>query len=88
MIGAPQRYQELLNELLLQRELRGGGALSTEDEAAFAAEMDRCWAEMTDDEQDAAERSFAERNVVGAPEALNYHTLAVERGQRIPPKAA
>jgi hypothetical protein len=42
MIGARERYIELVTELLLQRAL-ANDELPDEDEARYVDELDRCW---------------------------------------------
>jgi hypothetical protein len=59
MIGAAQRYRELLFDLVVQREL-AGGALAATEEARLIAKLDHCWNVMTDDEQGELERSLDE----------------------------
>lgn len=85
MIGAAERYWELLEELLFEREL-SGGKLSQEIEARFAGELDRCWQVMTEEDQDQAERRFTEQFVPPVSQEPQAEDLAVERGQRIAPR--
>jgi len=87
MIGASRRYRELLFQLLFFREI-AGGELPPEEEARWVSELDRCWHEMTDEEQQAAERHFAERPVPEAPEALHQEDLVVTEGARTGPRRA
>jgi hypothetical protein len=87
MIGAAQRYRELLFDLVLQRAL-AGGSLTPADEARLVAELDRCWNTMTDDEQDEMERSLAEQAAPSAPASLAEEDRAVERGSHLPPRKA
>lgn len=56
--GAAQQYTDLLMSLLTKRDAVGGGALSPEEEADFAARLDYYWSAMTLAEQAAAERRF------------------------------
>lgn len=42
MIGAAERYTELIIELLLKRAVTDD-KLSEDEEAAYADELDRCW---------------------------------------------
>jgi hypothetical protein len=65
MIGAARRLSELMSDLLLRREI-AGGPLSQEDESAAAAELERCWWEMSDDEQAESERVFSAEHLPGA----------------------
>ena len=87
MIGASRRYSELLVQLLLFRET-AGGVLPPEDEARLAAELDRCWQEMSEEEQQAAERQFAVRFVPKAPDTLHQEDLVVKNGDRKGPRRA
>ena len=85
MIGAAERYEELLFELLLQREI---GPLSQAKEADYAAELDRHWWAMTTDEQAEVERLFAERSAPEAPERLDHEDQTVLKGDHTPPRRA
>ena len=71
MIGAARRYRELLLDLVLERALHGG-SLPPDVESPRIAELDRCWREMSEEEQDEAERTCALGSLAGA------HDLAVE----------
>ena len=87
MNGAAQRYQEILEDLLLDREL-ASGALPQEIEARFAGELDRCWQAMTDEEQDEAERRFAEEFVPPVSQEPQAKDVVVQRGDRSAPRRA
>lgn len=54
-IDAPRRYEEILDDLLARRAERGG-ALSDDDEARIAAELDALWWQMTEQQQEELER--------------------------------
>ena len=87
MRGAAARYRELLIEWLLERTRDGGsGSLPDAVEAARAAELDRCWQFMTDEEQDAAERWWA--SSPKAPAQLAYEDVKVGRGEQVFPRKA
>ena len=58
MIGAAQRYRELVFDLVLRREL-AGGSLAPAEEARLTGELDRCWNAMDDDEQEEFELASA-----------------------------
>jgi hypothetical protein len=60
MIGAAQKYRELVLELLFEREAAPDG-LSQETEAQYAGALDRCWRAMSEEEQDAVEGEFASK---------------------------
>jgi hypothetical protein len=87
MIGAAQRYRELIFDLVLRREL-AGGALAPAEEARLVSELDRCWNAMTDEEQEDMERELAEQAPPSAPETLAAEDRAVERGAHLPPRKA
>ncbi len=87
MIGAAQRYRELLFDLVLQREL-AGGSLAPAEEARLVADLDRCWNAMADEEQDEMERALAQQAPPSAPESLAAEDHAVERGAHLPPRKA
>ena len=87
MIGAAQRYRELVFDLVLRRELTGG-SLAPAEEARLAGELDRCWNAMSDDEQEEFERFLREQGPPAAPESLSTEDTAVERGARVLPRKA
>jgi len=66
MIGAARRFSELMSDLLLRREI-AGGPLSQDEESAAAAELERCWWEMTDEEQAESQRIFSAARLPNAP---------------------
>lgn len=55
MTGTVQRYRELFLDLTRRRAL-SNGALSPEQEAQSAAELDPHWNAMTDEQRDAMEQ--------------------------------
>ena len=85
MIGASRRYSELLVQLLLFRET-AGGVLPPEDEARLAAELDRCWQEMSEEEQQAAD--VVRGAFVPRPRILSQEDLVVKNGDRKGPRRA
>lgn len=62
MLGAAQRYEELRFELLLRRTL-ARGKLPQAVEADFAAELQRCWEAMTDEEQEHVENALTSASI-------------------------
>lgn len=66
MIGARERYIELVTELLLQRAL-ADDELPAEDEARYVDELDRCWWAMSRSEQDEVERAIADQPPARSP---------------------
>ncbi len=87
MIGAARRFSELMSDLLLKREL-AGGPLPQDDESAAAAELERCWWEMTDEEQAEAERIFSAEHRLGAPREIELQDAEVDVGARTLPRRA
>lgn len=87
MTPVSQRYRELLNRLLLEREL-AGGALPDEDESDYVAQLDLYWWEMTPEEQERIERELAEDITPDAPLELGQTDQEVGIGQRVPPRKA
>jgi hypothetical protein len=88
MIGAAQRYRELLVELLLRRA-QEGGELSPAEEAHFASALDLCWNAMTDAEQEEIEDEIAAyRSPPDAPQDLAIEDLRVDMGASIAPRKA
>ena len=85
MIGARERYIELLTELLLQRAL-AGDELPEEEEARYVDELDRCWWAMSKSEQDEVERAIADQPSLGAPVDLGESDTEVRRGAKEPPR--
>ncbi|MBM4394449.1 MAG: hypothetical protein FJ087_02015 [Deltaproteobacteria bacterium] len=75
----------MLIELLLERTL-SGGSLPEGLEAARAAQLDRCWQFMTDEEQDDAERWWA--SSPKAPARLGSQDVKVGRGEQLLPRKA
>jgi hypothetical protein len=84
---ASQRYRELLNRQLLEREL-AGGALPDEDESEYVAQLDEYWWEMPSEEQEQIERELAENIIPDAPLELGQTDQEVRIGQRVPPRKA
>ena len=87
MIGAAHRYRELMNELLLRRELTGTD-LAASEEARFAEALDRCWREMTDEEQQAVEEALKTGGLAGAPADLATVDTVVAPGDHTAPRRA
>jgi hypothetical protein len=87
MIGAAQRYQELLVDLMLQRRL-AGGALDPSVESELVEALDRCWRAMSDTEQDEAEQLFEARSHVLAPDDLGLADQPVIAGAGTAPRRA
>jgi hypothetical protein len=85
MIGAADRYMQLLEELFLKRALTGD-SLSEDDEAAFADELDRCWWAMTKEEQDGIEHMVSNQASLDAPAQLGESDTLVTRGSKEPPR--
>jgi hypothetical protein len=85
MIGARERYIELVTELLLQRAL-ADDELPDEDEARYVDELDRCWWAMSRPEQDEVERAIADQPPLAAPVELGESDTEVRRGAREPPR--
>lgn len=86
MTGAAQRYDELRIELELLRALQPEG-LAQSIEADFAAELQRCWEAMTDQEQDEVEASLG-GDAPQAPEQLDQEDDRVAAGERSLPRKA
>lgn len=78
MIGAARRFNEVMTDLLLRRE-QAGGTLPQQDESNTAAELDRLWQAMSEDEQGAAEALFA--RTPGAPCELGLSDVKDARGK-------
>jgi hypothetical protein len=88
MIGAAQRYMELMVALAFEREL-AGGHLPPEYESQRIDAIDRCWREMSEEEQDASERAWAARSSVSAPTSLSLEDWLVGLGEhRVPRRKA
>jgi hypothetical protein len=87
MTTASQRYRELLNRLLLEREL-AGGALPDDDESEYVAQLDHYWWEMTPEEQAQIEQELAEDIPPDAPHELGQMDQEVGIGQQVPPRKA
>jgi hypothetical protein len=87
MIGAAKRYRELLLELTFQRIL-AGGTLAPEVESPRVGALDRCWREMSDVEQDEAERMFAQGRQVVAPDVLGFEDLSIPEHSHVSPRRA
>ena len=85
MIGAARRFSELMIDLLLQREI-AGGPLSQEDEAAAAAELERCWWGINAEEQVELERIYSAKYFPSAPTRTNLLDVVLEKGARSPPR--
>ena len=87
MIGAAQRYRELLVDLQFQRATAEDSLVQAE-EAAFAAELDICWQSMSVAEQEAIERQLADGSLPDAPTALRTEDCAVTEGSWCAPRKA
>jgi hypothetical protein len=87
MIGAAKRYRELLVELVFGR-LVAGGTLAPEIESRLVGALDRCWREMSEAEQDEAERLYARGSQVVAPEVLAIEDMEVALGAHVAPRRA
>ncbi len=87
MIGAAKRYNELLTDLLVEREL-AGGSLPQETESRFVEELDRCWWALTPSEQDEIERATAAEHDLSAPVSLSEEDVALPEGARVMPRKA
>ena len=85
MIGAARRFSELMSDLLLRREI-AGAPLSQEEESDAAAELERCWWAMTQEEQADSERVFSAQHVPGAPAELDQLDEAIKAGSRSFPR--
>lgn len=87
MIGAAQRYRELVLDLMLRRAL-AAGELAPAHEARTAAELDHCWNAMTDEEQEAMEQWLATPAPPAAPDSLSSEDQTVARGAHMLPRKA
>lgn len=85
MIGAKDRYIELVTELLFRRAL-ADDKLPEEDEARYVDELDRCWWAMSRQEQDEVELAIANQPSLEAPVELGESDTAVQRGAKEPPR--
>jgi len=87
MIGAAKRYRELLVDLTFQR-LLAGGVLAPEVESPLVGALDRCWHEMSETEQDQAERLHAQARKIAAPDSLASEDREVTIGSHDAPRRA
>jgi len=87
MIGAAKRYRELLVDLGLRR-LASGGALAPDVESPLVGALDRCWRQMTDAEQDEADRLYALGRHVSASAELQLEDREVPIGGSVAPRLA
>jgi hypothetical protein len=87
MIGAMNRYTEIRWALLLERAI-ATAPLTMEREAEYAAELDRCWNELTDEEQSTLEREIADEPVPNAPAELSLLDAPLEVGTSDQPRRA
>lgn len=85
MIGARERYIELVAELLLQRALVND-ELPDEDEARYVDDLDRCWWAMSSAEQSEVERAIADQPPLAAPVELGESDTDVHEGAKEPPR--
>jgi hypothetical protein len=51
------RYEELMRELLAERDKRG--PLSQTEESRYVGQLDRCWDQMTEEERKQVEEMFS-----------------------------
>jgi hypothetical protein len=79
MIGATQKYRELVFELLLERAA-AADVLPQETEARFAGALDRCWHAMSPEEQETMERQFASETMPTVAEEPNLSDREVSKG--------
>jgi hypothetical protein len=79
MIGAVQKYRELIFELLLEREVAPDG-LSQESEARYAGALDRCWYAMSEEEQEAIENELASKASPTVAEEPSWQDREVNKG--------
>lgn len=87
MMGAKVRYMELRWDLLLERAVAGGSLLMMR-EAEYAAELDRCWNEMTSEEQDEVEAAIAVETEPSAPMELSFVDASIDIGMAEQPRRA
>jgi hypothetical protein len=87
MIGAYERYSELLVDLVLSRGL-AGGALPDAAESEYAENLDRCWWAMSEDERQRAEVELAPDRLPVVAQELEQVDVAVGEGQHTPPRKA
>lgn len=85
MTGAAQRYDELRVELTILRA-SASEPLPQDVEADFAADLQRCWDAMTDEEQERMEASLAEDFVPSAEEDLAQEDEVVPDGGKFLPR--
>ncbi len=85
MIGAFERYLEIYERLLLAR---AEAELSMEQEAEFAEEFDRCWHELSVDEQEELERRLASETTPDAPKDLGFVDALLAEGSTTAPRQA
>lgn len=88
--AAFQRYRRMVADLLLAREL-AGGALSQDEEAERADELDGYWQQMTGDERRTIEDEVAHHTVelplaARAPEHLMGGDVPLPEHARTPPR--
>jgi hypothetical protein len=87
MMGAAERYRELIVELRFQR-FAAHDTLSQAEEAEFAAELDICWQSMTPAEQESIEQQLADGSLPDAPLALSTEDCLVTEGSWSAPRKA
>jgi hypothetical protein len=87
MMGAYERYSELLVDLVLTRALAGGN-LPDLLESEYAENLDRCWWAMSEEERLRAEVELAPDLPPVAAAELDEVDVAVEQGQHTPPRKA
>lgn len=87
MIGAKSRYMELRWDLLFERAW-AGGSLAMQREAEYAEELDRCWNEMTLNEQEEVETAIATESAPDAPAELSFIDAPLDIGGSDQPRRA
>jgi len=85
MIGARERYIELVAQLLLHRALVND-ELSDEDEARYVDDLDRCWWAMSRSDQIEVERAITDQSPLAAPVDLGESDTEVHHGAKGPPR--
>lgn len=79
MIGAAQKYRELVFELRLERAASDSD-LSQEMEARYAGALDRCWHAMSEEEQEAVESAFSSDTKPAVAEEPNLRDRELTKG--------
>lgn len=87
MSDAATRYEDHMRRLLDGRARGAFTGAAEADEDRLLEQMDVCWWEMTEAEQQEAERRLAEARRISAPESLG-DDVALDEGDRLPPRKA